>query len=107
LTLFEEIANSRWFESTSIILFLNKRDLFQKKIQEVSLKVCFPEYDQGNDYEAASNYMIQKFLSCNHSEEKQIYHHLTCATDTQNIRFIFKSVTDIIIQQSLNEAGLK
>ena len=32
LSLFEEICNSRWFEDTSIILFLNKRDLFEEKI---------------------------------------------------------------------------
>ena len=28
LNLFEEICNSRWFHDTSMILFLNKRDLF-------------------------------------------------------------------------------
>src|SRR4051794_10860416 len=28
LNLFEEICNSRWFHKTSMILFLNKRDLF-------------------------------------------------------------------------------
>lgn len=28
LNLFEEVCSSRWFENTSIILFLNKRDIF-------------------------------------------------------------------------------
>lgn len=32
INLFEEICNSRWFEKTSMILFLNKRDLFEDKI---------------------------------------------------------------------------
>lgn len=32
LNLFEEICNSKWFENTSIILFLNKEDLFRDKI---------------------------------------------------------------------------
>ena len=32
LNLFEEISNSRWFRETSMILFLNKRDLFMDKI---------------------------------------------------------------------------
>jgi len=27
-----------------IILFLNKKDLFEKKILEVDLATCFPEY---------------------------------------------------------------
>ena len=37
LNLFEEICNSRWFRETSMILFLNKRDLFAEKCQKVSL----------------------------------------------------------------------
>lgn len=44
LTLFGEIINNRWFQNTSIILFLNKKDLFQNKIKKVDLRVCFPEY---------------------------------------------------------------
>mmetsp|Transcript_8455 Transcript_8455/g.20783 ORF Transcript_8455/g.20783 Transcript_8455/m.20783 type:complete len:99 (+) Transcript_8455:686-982(+) len=31
LALFEEITNSKWFTKTSIILFLNKRDLYAEK----------------------------------------------------------------------------
>ena len=34
LALFGEITNNRYFERTSIILFLNKRDLFQMKIKK-------------------------------------------------------------------------
>jgi len=45
IALFEEIVNSRWFEKSSIILFLNKSDLFQEKIQRVDMKCLFPDYD--------------------------------------------------------------
>jgi hypothetical protein len=44
LKVFEEISNNKWFQSTPIILFLNKKDLFEEKIAKVDLKVCFPEY---------------------------------------------------------------
>lgn len=47
LTLFGEIINNRWFQNTSIILFLNKKDLFEVKIKKVDLRVCFPEYKVG------------------------------------------------------------
>ena len=41
LNLFDEICNSRWFRETSMILFLNKRDLFQAKVwQPVCVCVC-------------------------------------------------------------------
>ncbi|ETO25775.1 hypothetical protein RFI_11365 [Reticulomyxa filosa] len=45
LSLFEETCNSRWFRKTSMILFLNKSDLFGEKIKRRSLKVCFEDYD--------------------------------------------------------------
>lgn len=32
LSLFEQICNSKWFAETSVILFLNKQDLFVEKL---------------------------------------------------------------------------
>ena len=36
LALFDSVINSRWFLRTSIILFLNKIDIFQDKLSRVS-----------------------------------------------------------------------
>ncbi len=44
MKLFDSICNNRWFESTSIILFLNKKDLFAEKILKSPLTAAFPEY---------------------------------------------------------------
>jgi GTPase SAR1 family protein len=44
LQLFRDVCNSVWFKDSAIILFLNKDDLFRKKIKSVPLRVCFPEY---------------------------------------------------------------
>lgn len=44
LKLFDSICNNKWFTDTSIILFLNKKDLFEEKIKKSSLTICFPEY---------------------------------------------------------------
>lgn len=44
LKLFDSICNSKWFVETSIILFLNKKDLFEEKIKRSPLTICFPEY---------------------------------------------------------------
>ena len=44
MKLFESICNNRWFTDTSIILFLNKKDLFQEKIKKSPLTICFPQY---------------------------------------------------------------
>ena len=34
----------RWFEESSIILFLNKMDIFKKKIKVTPITTCFPNY---------------------------------------------------------------
>jgi guanine nucleotide-binding protein G(i) subunit alpha len=49
LALFDGVVNSRWFFSTSIILFLNKKDVFQEKLPRVPLVKYFPEYAGGAD----------------------------------------------------------
>ena len=43
LALFSTILELPWFKSTSVILFLNKKDLFEEKITQSSLTICFPE----------------------------------------------------------------
>lgn len=44
LKLFDSICNNKWFTDTSIILFLNKKDIFEEKIRKSPLTICFPEY---------------------------------------------------------------
>ena len=44
LRLFNSILNNKWFLDTSVILFLNKKDLFQEKIKEKPLSECFVDY---------------------------------------------------------------
>jgi len=106
LNLFEEICNSRWFQDTSMILMLNKRDLFAEKIQKVSIRVCFPEYEGKDTYDESAKYMKDVFESKNKTQTKQVYTHVTCATDTDNVAAVFNAVKDIIIRQSLGQAGL-
>ena len=56
--------------------------------------------------------MQEQFESKNRNPDKQIYTHVTCATDTHIIAAVFNAVKDIDImtiiqlQKSLNEAGL-
>ena len=44
LRLFETIVSYPWFETSSIILFLNKKDLLEEKIMHSHLADYFPEY---------------------------------------------------------------
>lgn len=105
LMLFENICNSRWFRDTSVILFLNKCDLFQEKLKTVSLKVCWPEYDGDNTYPNGCMFIEKQFLARNH-HKKHVYCHVTCATDERNVKVVFNGVKDIVVREALDSAGL-
>jgi len=49
LNLFDEICNSRWFKKTSMILMLNKRDLFAEKIKKKTFDNLFQRL-QGSEH---------------------------------------------------------
>ncbi|KAI7856151.1 G-alpha protein [Circinella umbellata] len=108
LTLFDSICNSKWFIKTSIILFLNKIDLFAEKLSRNPLANYFNDYMGGQRYEAACQYLLNRFVSLHTTgdETKQIYTHFTCATDTKQIKFVMGAVNDICIHDSLRNVGL-
>ncbi|XP_038061257.1 guanine nucleotide-binding protein G(i) subunit alpha [Patiria miniata] len=107
MKLFDSICNNKWFTETSIILFLNKKDLFEEKITKSPLTICFPEYTGSNTYEEAAAYIQMQFEDLNkRKDQKEIYTHFTCATDTNNIQFVFDAVTDVIIKNNLKDCGL-
>eukprot|EP00158_Paraphelidium_tribonemae_P001818 Partr_v1_DN24850_c0_g1_i1_m29484 putative Guanine nucleotide binding protein (G protein) alpha len=105
LVLFENIVNSRWFIKSSIILFLNKIDLFKIKLRRTPLSRHFPEYAGDDDFAKASKFILWRFKQVNR-QNLTIYPHLTCATDTSQIRVVFTAVKDTLIKNSLKNVGI-
>ena len=65
LVLFDSVVNSRWFMRTSIILFLNKVDLFKAKLGRSPLERYFPDYTGGDDVNKAAKYLLWRFNQVN------------------------------------------
>ncbi|KAK4058015.1 Guanine nucleotide-binding protein alpha-2 subunit [Microbotryomycetes sp. JL221] len=105
LVLFESVINSRWFIRTSIILFLNKIDLFKSKLLKIPLEKYFPEYTGGSDVNKGAKYILWRFTQLNRAR-LSIYPHLTQATDTSNIRLVFAAVKETILQNALRDSGI-
>uniref|UniRef100_UPI00398F83E3 guanine nucleotide-binding protein subunit alpha-14 isoform X1 n=2 Tax=Pristiophorus japonicus TaxID=55135 RepID=UPI00398F83E3 len=105
--LFKTIITYPWFHSSSVILFLNKVDLLEEKIMYSHLVDYFPEYNgPQQDAKAARGFILETYQNQNPDKEKVIYSHFTCATDTENIRFVFAAVKDTILQLNLKEFNL-
>lgn len=105
LVLFDSVVNSRWFMRTSIILFLNKVDLFKDKLARSPLGNFFPDYSGGNDVNRAAKYLLWRFNQVNRAH-LNLYPHLTQATDTTNIRLVFAAVKETILQNALKDSGI-
>ena len=132
LTLFGSIVNSAWFTRTSIVLFLNKIDIFRKKLLTVPLERYYPDYE-GNSPDLEWSWLfLRRTWSRKSSEihsipvlsnETTIWYDglsavrspisrtllivsLTQATDTSNIRLVFAAVKETILQNALRDAGV-
>ncbi|XP_012878088.1 PREDICTED: guanine nucleotide-binding protein subunit alpha-15 [Dipodomys ordii] len=119
LALFRTILELPWFRSTSIILFLNKTDILEEKIPTSHLATYFPSF-QGpkQDAEAAKRFILdlytRMYTGCADGPEgakkgsraRRLFSHYTCATDTQNIRTVFKDVRDSVLARYLDEINL-
>lgn len=106
--LFDEITNNRFFVSSAMILFLNKKDLFEIKIKNVDPKSVevFKDFPGGlGDYDQGVEYFLGKFLEMNRQADKEIYHHVTCATDSENVSVVFNACKDIILKQNIKGSG--
>jgi len=110
LKLFHDICISKWFTNTAIILFLNKLDLFKEKLQKgKSISEIFPDFTGELDVKESVRYIESKFTNVTDpatGKKKNIYCHVTTATDTDNVRHVFDDVRDFLIDEIFTKAGL-
>ncbi|KAL3769473.1 hypothetical protein ACHAWU_008882 [Discostella pseudostelligera] len=109
LELFRSVCNNRAFANTSIILFLNKKDIFMEKIQYSDIAAQRPFCDYAGptkDSDHGVLYFIQKFKDCLIDDEfNDSFIHVTCATDTNNMEFVLESTRTIIMTDNLKRSG--
>ncbi|XP_031498707.1 guanine nucleotide-binding protein alpha-2 subunit isoform X2 [Nymphaea colorata] len=116
--LFDWVLKQQCFEKTCFLLFLNKFDLFEKKVLKVPLSVCewFKDYQPissgKQEVEHAYEFVKKKFEELyfqsstpNHVDRIfKIYR--TTALDQKLVKKTFKLVDETLRRRSLIEAGL-
>ena len=110
LALFEQLTGYEWFRRASFIIFMNKQDLLQKKIEGGTeldvppshLKDHFPAF-QGpeKDYPAAKRY-IQGMFEARFRGRSIAHYHETTATDTTLVQKVFETVKAGLIEHHLD-----
>ena len=100
--LFESISNSRWFAQSSVILFMNKTDLFKAKLISSPIYEYYSDYDGPSDYPTGCAYMESKFTPLyRNGAARPLHVHFTCATDTEQLKVVFNAVEESILHASI------
>ena len=123
IALFHTILRNPWLRQSSMILFLNKKDIFDEKIRYFDLRDHFPSYSGGCcDSVEAKEYILELFLNpvknlryvklkltltlvadLDFLTRTQIYSHVTIATDPDNVQFVFAAVKHTILSGIMEE----
>lgn len=83
----------------SIVLILNKLDVFKREIQEYPLKIWFPDFDgKEKDYEAALSFIEAKFRATKSLyDERHIYTYHTDATNIEDCQVTLRNIEAEVI----------
>lgn len=129
LSIFKQIWRSPFLRDAGFILFLNKQDLLEKKVQRrISIGDYFPDYsnyqlttkdgDPNNEYIRTRCFIRDLFLNIANQPFQQVsryksempvtspkckrhcYWHFTTATNTQNVKHVFGDVHSMIVTQN-------
>ncbi|CAG5124518.1 unnamed protein product, partial [Candidula unifasciata] len=100
IRVFHTVASYDGFSRAPIILFLNKKDLFQQKLKKVPITVAFPEYNGENEFAEVCQFVERKFESCVARAADRLTIHITNATDTPHIRTVFDASLAVILNRT-------
>eukprot|EP00052_Salpingoeca_macrocollata_P013327 m.104023 g.104023 ORF g.104023 m.104023 type:complete len:395 (-) comp18867_c0_seq9:38-1222(-) len=118
LSLFEGMWKNRFLRNVSVILFLNKQDMLELKMQRSGaggrLKQFFPEYNGEDNLDSARKFILKQFEDIRDAYDsrsesfkfKTLYTHFTCAVDKNNIERVFEASRDILIRLSLQRMAI-
>ncbi|KAH6570658.1 hypothetical protein BASA62_004236 [Batrachochytrium salamandrivorans] len=107
IELFGEIAHNVLLRHIPLTLFLNKKDLFESKIAYSDVVRHFPEFKgtPGNVKHAA-RFFQKQFESACMDQNKQVYIHFTCCTDTETMDIIVVTVIQAMLKKEFQDIGM-
>jgi len=93
---FEKVCNNKWFKDKPVILILNKKNIFRKKLASSPISLWFSNYTGTNTFEEASAFLQKEFEKLNHNAHKKIITCFTCGLDDSNIKLIRDTIWGVI-----------
>ncbi|CAM9683036.1 unnamed protein product [Scytosiphon promiscuus] len=106
INLFQGICGNAYFKGSGIILLLNKKDLFAEKLatNPINQTKEWSDFKGACTFDRGVAYFLEKFNAAN-TAKKTVYHHVTCATDSENIRVVLNSCKDTVLRINFRTSG--
>merc|ERR1719350_2553594 len=86
-------------KKASMILLLNKKDLFAFKIMDLSITICPKLKDFEGDtrsFDECVEFIKNVFIECNPQRDREIFVHVTCAVDASDVESVWADIKEII-----------
>eukprot|EP00477_Mikrocytos_mackini_P000989 GAHX01001060.1.p1 GENE.GAHX01001060.1~~GAHX01001060.1.p1 ORF type:complete len:381 (-),score=75.01 GAHX01001060.1:30-1172(-) len=108
IELFETIINS-YFQNIPVILFLNKRDIFEQKLKTKPLKDYISNFKMENTVNNCIDFIRNLYVSKkieNKNSDGAIYSYDMEATNTEVFAIVWKVVKSLLFEKNLSSSGL-
>ncbi|XP_068212038.1 guanine nucleotide-binding protein G(q) subunit alpha-like [Palaemon carinicauda] len=107
LDIYEQLLGYSPFDTTPVILLLNKTDVFSVKIKEQPLKKYFPKYEgPEGDETNAKEYITNLYVELTKKYKKNLLVRYTEATNRDNFRAIFAFVSNYVSRRIMSLGGM-
>jgi len=106
--LYHSLLTQDYANTASVIVFLNKTDLFDEKVKSGKIDMTkFPDFTGKSTPENGRQYFRNLFSKIASDCQKVVTIHETCALDTEQAQMVVDSVTKDVIKSRLKHSGLE
>lgn len=113
LKLWKALSASDFFKGTPFILFLNKSDLFEKKLAKAPLSDIFADWEDYVKTPAIAKMQLfeqgWRFLGSQyekHFSGKSFTMHVTCALDTEGCKKVWGAVQNELFKRAMDQSNI-
>ncbi|KAI8895735.1 guanine nucleotide binding protein, alpha subunit [Globomyces pollinis-pini] len=106
LKLFDDICNHSLLSKSQMVVFFNKTDLFQKKVNKIPIKNTFQDYEgKPGSNSQGLEFFKKKFKDLNRTG-RPIMVQFTCCTDCNSMKIIGDSIIKNVLEKNLETLGV-
>jgi len=109
MTLFEETVNRSTFKDTPIYLYLNKKDLFERRLRTIPLTTLFPDYNESTkDDNVAIEFIASKFKELLPAHKKDSFEWWSiCAQLKRDVKYGFLETVESLLEKDSVKENLQ